>query len=95
MKEPISEKEYILGNHSGCCWGTKYDDLKVKQVPPKYAGKSFIQMNHSDLNSFLLADNISKFEMAFWAERYQSAKAFKYGFMIGIVLMVLLIVSFI
>ena len=83
MKNENIEDIKTLVSNEILDWGTKLDF--VKNVPTEYAGKTFYEMNHDDIKSFFDMNNVEKFKMAYWIERYQSKHAGRIGFVLGIV----------
>lgn len=82
-------KKLTLGKGS---WGTNLDNKSVKSIPPTYVGVSFVEMNHSELKKFFMLTDIEKFEMAYWAERYNSRRSGIYGLLVGLSLGILLLI---
>ncbi len=81
--------ESLISNKNNKKWGTKFDFMD--DIPTLYIGKSFYQIDHSDLSQFSKMSNIQKFEMAYWIERYQYKKASRLGFIIGTAFSILVI----
>ncbi|MES2436609.1 MAG: hypothetical protein V4519_01230 [Patescibacteria group bacterium] len=73
-------------------FGTSLDTLVEKGVHIKHPGISFRKMSHMDLEEFILANNIKKFEMAFWAEYTNARSAFWGGFWLSTLIFVILII---
>ncbi len=67
-------------------YGTKMDELSSKQISLISRGMSFVDMDHDQLVTFFKANDIEKFEMAYWAQREHSRKKSIGGIIIGILI---------
>lgn len=62
-------------------WGLVLDD--ENRPPPAHVGIDFEEMEHSDIRRFFRATNEEKFLTAYWAQKQNSKKAGRYGFILG------------
>lgn len=80
-KEEIEE---LINGRPSLNWGTKLD--QEDGIPTKYIGKSFYEMDHSDIKEFFEMSNIEKFKIAYWIEQYQIKKSARVSFFFGTIL---------
>jgi hypothetical protein len=95
-----SAKEFIQKySKPGSQWGLTLDFLDNKEIkkniPYKYRRFDFYEMDHDRIEKFFNMSNEEKFLVAYWSQRLHGKKAFGYGFIVGIVLVIFILLSFI
>lgn len=82
----------IITNSQNRDWGTIFDNknLKKENIPSKCVGATFSEMNHDNVRKFLSMSDFEKFEYAFYAEKINSRRAGKMGFVLGVIVTIFL-----
>jgi hypothetical protein len=66
-------------------WGLVMDEIKAttRHIPIDYLGANFLEMDHDEIARFFRMPNEDKFLHAYWAQRLNSQRSGKMGFIFG------------
>jgi hypothetical protein len=66
-------------------WGLSLDEIQAtnKNTPAKYVHASFWEVDHAEIVRFFRMPNEEKFLYAYWAQRRNSQRSGKIGFIFG------------
>lgn len=91
IKKLIQEKDHLRG------WGTAFDDMDTKEIPPQFIG-SFYEASHDQIEKFMWLSDDDKWAMAYWIERQAfksgSGAGIRVGTVIGVIIGLVLSAAF-
>ncbi|MEX0998648.1 MAG: hypothetical protein WD000_01615 [Thermodesulfobacteriota bacterium] len=64
-------------------WGTVFDYLDDKKIPPQYTGSSFFESDHDAIETFNRMSNEEKWLKAYWAEQQAHRRGTRSGLWLG------------